>query len=138
MRFVWTPELSVGIELIDAQHRELYARLDHFLATAAAGRVDELLDLLHFLAGYIEEHFRTEEELMRSSGYPDLDAHVAEHGSFHELFATLVARFARYGDDARVTEFARREVCTWLEAHVCTTDRVLAEWLRAHAHAQVA
>ncbi len=134
----WTPDLSIGVEVIDEQHREVFAHVARFLSTVESGRVEELLDLLHFLGTYVEAHFRTEEQLMRESGFPDLAAHLQEHDAFRAMFRSIVAQFARYGDDPRVGAFAEREVCGWLDAHVRTVDRALGDWLRAHGVARVA
>ena len=134
----WTPELAIGVEVIDEQHRELFAHVARFLSTVDAGRIEELLDLLHFLGSYVEAHFRTEEDLMREAGYPALEAHAREHDAFRAMFGAVVGQFARYGDDPRVAAFAQREVCSWLESHVSTTDRELGTWLRTRGVARVA
>jgi hemerythrin len=129
----WTADLSTGVAAIDEQHQELMAHVEKFVETADAGRIDELLDLLHFLGGYVELHFGTEEALMLRAAYPDLEAHRKEHAAFRKTFGELVARFARYGEDPRVGEFVRREVCAWIEQHVRTTDRAMADFFRANA-----
>jgi len=102
----WTPDLAIGVEVIDEQHREVFAHVARFLSTVESGRIEELLELLHFLGTYVEAHFRTEEDLMRESEYPDLGAHAKEHERFRAMFRAIVSQFARYGDDPRVGEFA--------------------------------
>lgn len=134
----WTPDLAIGVESIDAQHRELFAHVARFLSTVDSGRIEELLDLLHFLGSYMEAHFRTEEDFMREVGYPALEEHAKEHDTFRAMFRAVVGQFARYGDDPRVGAFAQGEVCGWLESHMRTADREFGAWLRAHGLAQVA
>jgi hemerythrin len=134
----WTPDLAIGVEVIDEQHRELYAHVARFLSTVDCGRIEELLDLLHFLGSYVEAHFRTEEDLMREVGYPALEDHAREHDAFRAMFRAVVGQFARYGDDPRVAAFAQGEVCGWLESHVRTTDRELGTWLHTRGVARVA
>jgi hemerythrin len=134
----WTPDLAIGVEAIDEQHRELFAHVARFLSTVDSGRIEELLDLLHFLGSYVEAHFRAEEDLMRQAGYPEIESHLKEHEAFRAMFRAIVAQFARYGDDPRVGAFAQGEVCTWLDSHVRTTERELGVWLRARRDAQVA
>lgn len=132
MSVLWTPELATGIATIDAEHQELFAHVGAFLTDADDGRADAPLEILHFLGGYVERHFRTEQELMERTRYPQMAAHAREHDAFRKTYGELVARFARYGEDPRVGEHVRREVTGWLDNHVRTTDRELGVYLRAH------
>lgn len=36
MRFVWTPDLSIGVESIDVQHQELFQQVNALLVALAA------------------------------------------------------------------------------------------------------
>lgn len=132
MRVVWTADLATGVVLIDDQHRELFERVGTFLEHADAGRLDAPLEFLHYLGGYVERHFRTEQDLMERTRYPATAAHAREHDEFRKTYGELVSRFARYGEDPRVGESVRREVCGWLDKHVRTTDRELGDYLRVH------
>jgi hemerythrin len=70
----------VEIEELDAQHQQLFRLIDrveeqvgfgpHHPATVAA--IAELVDFANI-------HFFVEESLMRMLGYPDYEAHVADH-----------------------------------------------------------
>lgn len=132
MRVFWTADLATGIRTIDDQHRELYEHVGTFLDDADAGRLDAPLEFLHYLGGYVERHFRTEQELMERTRYPETAEHARQHDEFRKTYGELVARFARYGEDPRVGESVRREVCGWLDTHVRTTDRALGDYLRVH------
>ena len=71
MPFEWTKDLSVGIEAIDIQHRELFKRIDGLIMAVNDGKgTDEVHDIFRFLSDYIDSHFATEEKCMRILSYP--------------------------------------------------------------------
>jgi hemerythrin len=46
----WNSSLSVGVDLIDTQHQELFRRIDSFYDAMKAGRgQDEVLKVLDFM-----------------------------------------------------------------------------------------
>ena len=76
----WNESLSIGIELIDQQHKTLIERL---LAVTEAieknqgeGTIAKTLD---FLLEYIDLHFSTEEKQMAEHNYPGLDLQKQQH-----------------------------------------------------------
>lgn len=137
MNFLWTPELSVGVASIDAQHQELFQRVNALLVAVGGERQEsEILATLAFLGDYVVTHFEDEERLMRETGYPGLAAQRAEHEHFTGAFRQLRAMFARRGIDALLARDVERGVCDWLVRHVQGTDRALGEWLSARGMAE--
>jgi hemerythrin-like metal-binding protein len=66
MTFEWSPQLAVGAEVIDAQHRELFHRVDRFVrALTEHAPAAETMHLLGFLGEYVVTHFADEEALPR-------------------------------------------------------------------------
>ena len=62
----WKDEYSVGIDVIDEQHKKLF-EISEVLANAI--EINEIKDILLFLENYMEFHFNTEEALMKKYGY---------------------------------------------------------------------
>jgi len=91
----WEDRMSVGLYLIDQQHREL-VDLINALADAVergAGR-DEVSRYIRRFYDYTCTHFHTEESLMDHATYPDYFVQVREHLDcslraleFHRQFA---------------------------------------------------
>ena len=80
MSFELDPLLLTGVDAIDVQHRELFARVGQLLEASRSRRSrEEVVRLLEYLGGYVVEHFAAEEQLMESSAYPRLGGHRAEH-----------------------------------------------------------
>jgi hemerythrin len=129
----WTTSLSVGVAEIDAQHRELYQRIDRFLAALAEKRgAAELEPLIRYLGEYVREHFAEEQRLMEFCFYPALGEHLEEHHRFEAEFDVLRAEL---GETGATFGLARRLVALlveWLDRHLTTTDREFGAFLARH------
>ena len=131
MTIVWDPDLSVGVEAIDAQHAELFRRLDRLFQAARAGLgTAEVTRLVDFLRGYVVEHFAAEEALMSQLGYPEADSHRAEHQGFLAQLDAMQAEQRREGATAFLVIRVQGELVRWLRHHIYRTDRRLGAFAR--------
>ena len=82
----WNDGLSVGVELIDDQHKLLIGKIDN-LAKALEEHKDanETMKILDFLMDYTEFHFGTEEMHMQKYNYPGYEKHKLEHEKFKKI-----------------------------------------------------
>jgi hemerythrin len=86
----WKPEYSVGVAKLDTQHRKLFDYVNELEQAMRKGQGRAVLDkILANLSAYTREHFATEEELMRRTGYPA----YAQHKAAHETFVKRVREF---------------------------------------------
>lgn len=119
--FVWTPELAVGFDSMDAQHQALIALMArlHEEAELEIGKAEFLLTLDE-LGELTTRHFRQEEAVMTEMGFPRFDEHQLSH-------VMLLERFLDYSDDLRApagrftpafSEFLAR----WLTGHIKGPD----------------
>lgn len=91
---VWNTRYSTGIQLIDEQHKELFAVVNELRRAVQAGADRaEIRTLISKLLKCSEEHFATEEAYMSRYGYPDLTQHVAEHISMVTSLRELSDKF---------------------------------------------
>lgn len=59
---IWTEEFSVGVEVIDKQHKKLIAILPRLITDTQVSINSKTVSiLLSDMTQYIEEHFQTEE-----------------------------------------------------------------------------
>jgi len=129
MAFVeWTPELSVGNEEIDAQHRRLVDLVNQLHEAMVEGVVGEKLG--HFLVELVEYtkyHFSTEERLFEERGYPARDEHVAEHQDF---VARLLEFMEAYNEgNAAISVGMLQYLREWILHHIREVDRQYAAFL---------
>lgn len=125
------PILLTGVPAVDAQHRELFARVGALLDASRERRGrDEVARLLGFLGDYVVTHFGDEEALMAARGYPGLEAQRADHQAFVKEFSALYQAFRREGPGPLFVIRVGNRVTAWLREHIYKTDRTFAEWLR--------
>ena len=129
MALRWTSTLSIGVAELDAQHEELFRRFDRLLDAMLARDRSEASHLIAFLQHYVRDHFAAEERLMREVAYPDAMLHAAEHAAFSSEIDTLARLLADEGASARLVLRLEREVTSWLQGHVSSTDHALARFV---------
>jgi hemerythrin len=130
MTLEWTAALAVGLEEIDAQHRELFRRAGQLLDGLRAGESREIGPLLEYLHQYAVVHFGAEEAAMRADDYPGYHRHKAEHDRFIADLLSLSAELDDRGPSAFLSVKASAWLSEWLAAHVSGTDGEMARFLR--------
>lgn len=118
----WTDDLGVGVRQCDEEHKRLVTMINELHEAMLAGKgKDAVGPVLRGLALYVAVHFRNEERLLQTYGYPLLPAHQAEH---RKLTAQVAAEQERYekGQVALAVglmNFLR----DWLVQHIQGSDR---------------
>ena len=127
------PVLLTGVDDIDAQHRELFQRIGQLLEASRNHRSrEEVVRLLEFLGGYVVDHFASEEVTMEAARYPRVEGHRAEHRQFMKELEILRHELKSEGPSNLFVIRVGNRVTEWLREHIYRTDRLLAEWLKAH------
>lgn len=130
--FAWRPDLSVGFDEIDSQHKELFARVNKLLEAASQGKgKEEVGKTIEYLGQYVVSHFGMEERHMTRGQYPELPSHKAQHVQFTSDFSALKKKFEAEGPSSQLTILIQRQVCDWLINHIGKTDKALGAFLRA-------
>jgi hemerythrin len=131
IRITWDRNLETGDAEIDGQHRELFFRIDKLLAASRERRSrEEVGQTLTFLGDYVVEHFAAEERKMELAGYPEIEAHRAEHARFVQEFGILYSEFKAEGPTTLFIIRVGNRVTGWLREHIYRTDRSLVEFLK--------
>ncbi len=129
---LWRDELSVGVEQIDAQHKELLQQFDQLLSACRQGKgSEEVLHLLDFLDEYVVTHFHDEEQLQKQSGFPDFDEHHREHQAFVAKLEELKNRM--HNDGSVLLDHvldANKMLLDWLIRHISVRDRAVGKHLK--------
>jgi hemerythrin len=118
----WIDSLSVGVEEIDEQHKELIGRINQLALAREEKRGSEVTAaVLAGLEAYIAEHFGLEESYFREFAYPDAKAHVAEHEDFRRKVAEFRSAYAR--GKAALDDEILGMLKAWLMRHISYSDR---------------
>lgn len=129
-KVAWSDALSVGVEEIDDQHKELINRLSAFLESLQSGASKgEILKLMGFLQIYVKRHFEDEEKLQLMSDFPDYASHKQEHESFKRKLVKLNTLVLGDGDDKGAAEEMRRTLVDWLVNHIQVRDKAIGTYL---------
>ena len=122
----WSKSLELGVEKMDATHREFVDRLNA-LAVVADG---EFLTLLDEFIAHSVEHFEQEKRWMIQIPFPPLHCHTAEHDGVLEAMRET----RQYVQDGRVDvgRVLARELAPWFASHASTMDAMLAHALKAN------
>lgn len=123
----WSPELEIGIDVIDGQHRRIVDYINA-LTDAAGGSDRHVVDrVIGDLIDYSYSHFAFEEALMEEAGYDALAVHQNTHEAFRRRIDDVKLRFDG-GEDVAVplADLLR----TWLLGHIMSDDASYAGLLR--------
>ena len=131
MGIKWRESLSIGVEEIDRQHKELLLRFDMLLAACEEGKgILELKKLLDFLDSYVQTHFSDEEALQRLWNYPGYEDHHKEHQSFVERIRKLQHEIETEGLAVHHVIETNNLLFKWLINHIAKVDKELGKFLK--------
>ncbi|MBI9084424.1 MAG: hemerythrin family protein [Desulfobacterales bacterium] len=129
-RIQWTPALSVGIEEIDNQHRNLFDLINRATAMqASSGRFEAVSDLIREMIRYSDEHFKTEDAVMIGADFPLFATHRREHQKYMEKIRVFVDGIKGERQDL-IEEILDFLAVWWLE-HITESDSRYARWLQS-------
>lgn len=125
----WSDELSVGINSIDKQHKELIKMINELNDALQAGQANQkLAAIFEGLAVYTVTHFGYEEELFAQYGYSESAEHKNEHRALTQQVKDLQQKMEE-GDfiiSVEVMVFLK----DWLINHILKTDKAYAKFLK--------
>lgn len=121
----WQDDFSVGVDIIDEQHKMLLQVINTFLSSLeesddrfAIGRsLDEMIK-------YTEYHFYTEQLLLEK--HPEFLAHLNQHWQLVKQSKKIQDDFQRQVEQkAAIFDF----LLYWLKDHILGTDKVYFDYL---------
>ena len=127
---VWSDDLSVGIEVIDDQHKALLQRLNDVSKAAEIQQGEsEVTKSLSFLSEYADHHFSAEEKHMEATGYPGLEEQKAKHKEFMDTLADLEKDFIEEGANRPLADAINVFLLNWLTNHIKGMDKNFGTYL---------
>lgn len=118
----WSKRYVTGIDAIDADHKRLFRTINelHDKLGGEAG-LREIESTLDMLVDYVDSHFRREEELMQSCGYPDLVEHTGIHRRISHQVHDYQTAFEENGEIVDIDGFLDF-LGNWLKGHIAISD----------------
>ena len=131
----WSTDLETGIGVVDGQHRQYFNLLNDYLKKATENvsgseRTFDLLEKFKFLYEYADEHFSTEEAIMKKAGYPDYESHREEHLHFLKHVEDLYSQMKTNGINSSLGREVNYYIIEWFVEHIRFTDKKMATFLK--------
>ena len=118
----WTSDLSVGVGIVDEQHKRLFELIDDFYANIQSKSPAERMNvLIKALKDYSVKHFTEEEALMRKAEYGEYDIHKQQHDAFIAKVEDFAVRYnaGKLILTVEITNFIK----DWLIKHISIMDK---------------
>lgn len=127
---IWNEHHRIGITAIDDQHREIIERVNLIAdAVDQSARHDAIQEMMDDLILFACEHFALEERLMTEYGFPDLEAHIAEHLSLLQQLNNI--RNALLTPNPTKAALVSAFITDWAELHILQADKEIGAFLAA-------
>ncbi len=127
---IWKPEYSVGVQRLDAQHRQIFETINRLhWAIQEKQQVQIVGSILSEMTAYVYSHLKEEEDLMQEYHYPDFEAHRASHKAFARKTEELIMRHEQtsFGDvSLDVLQFLK----TWWINHIMGMDKKYVPYIK--------
>lgn len=125
----WRSEYSLGIDEIDGQHKALVNCIARLEKSIEDPDEKQRWAAIHYaivqLSDYARIHFAVEESVMRILGYPELDAHIAQHGVFVAYLKEMERKSITHDvREDEIVSFLRK----WLLNHILVDDKNYAAY----------
>ncbi|BEP29732.1 bacteriohemerythrin [Helicovermis profundi] len=133
--FTWDEKYSVGIEVIDQQHKKLFAIGEEIHDKIIKDSCEEdeclveALKVLEELKQYTVYHFTTEEELLKKYNYMELENHLIQHDLFINYLEDI--------DPKRLEKYPKEYlyeimmyISKWIFKHISTVDFKYVDFLK--------
>lgn len=125
----WRPELSVGVTLIDDQHKLWFEKAEKLFEEGKKGTAKAYVgELLEFLTAYTKKHFADEESYMRKINYPHYEQQRQAHADFIRKLDQLKKDYDSSGGNISVIIAANTMVINWLTQHISTMDKEIGAY----------
>jgi hemerythrin len=125
----WDDCYSVGIELLDKQHKDLFDFTNELYTGCRKGETaarEHFIETLHATVDYVTNHFSTEERMMEKTQYPDTAKHKKEHADFVKkvMESQKELEEGKRGVAIKFVQFLK----DWIVSHIAVCDKTMAEY----------
>ena len=127
----WSDSYSMGIRLIDDQHKGLLNFVNDLFTHATGNEEEERIwfrEVIQQAVRYINVHFSTEERFMRVTRFPGFIEHKKAHDDFKFTVVKSVKDFEA-GKRLVLEKFAYF-LKDWILTHVAVMDRQYSDYFR--------
>lgn len=132
MSIKWGEQCRINHPVIDEQHRILFAQVNRFVRDIQRVKTSAQVEqLTAFLRHYVEEHFASEERIMREKKYPLLELQQQQHARFAKDFLHLNAELRENLATQKTFMLFKIQllVVDWIVNHTMKLDRHFGKFI---------
>jgi len=127
----WSNSYSMGVKIIDDQHKGLIEFVNDLFNHASGNENRErayFTEVIQQAVQYIKEHFQAEERLMIGTKFPG----YAEHKKVHDEFTLTVVKSVKDFEAGKrlVLEKFAYFLKDWILTHIAVMDRQYADYFK--------
>jgi hemerythrin len=118
----WKDDYSVGVLLIDTQHKRLIELINSLNDAMKQGKGKEIIGkIISEMLLYTKRHFSTEEQYFDKFNYEKSEEHKCEHNEFVKKVQNFKADYeaGKIGVSVSVMNF----LSSWLREHILDSDK---------------
>jgi len=118
----WNNGLSVGVDVLDNDHKKLLEIINKLSATVENNATKDVIeDIFHDLEQYSMIHFNREEAFLKQCGCEKLDEHADQHRMFSDKIPELKTKILSSQNSAIIEEVSVF-LTDWLLTHIIDED----------------
>lgn len=130
---LWKDNYELGVAEIDAQHKELFSRVESFLQVLRSedsweNKIPKINETLEFMKEYVVEHFRDEEAYQQSINYPGYENHKQIHHGMVDYVLEVSKKYEESDNDEELMQQFGGRLLAWLINHVAAEDQRIADY----------
>ncbi len=120
--FAWTPDLLLGIDVIDVQHKRIVDYINELHIAIQENNNEGVVHIAEKVVDYTHEHFAYEEALLKKADYLLTEPHILSHRRFKENALKMKDSVINNDKDMRAAKKMRSTLTLWLTEHIKNED----------------
>jgi len=113
---------QVANEMMNILHADELALINSFYDAVSAKDIDKIDALFKELMAEMEAHFKTEEDMMVQSAYPDMQMHKRDHDVMREKLKKFHKRWEVLKGPKELQGFLVKDFKKWYTQHISKWD----------------
>lgn len=127
----WEDKYSVGVKLIDDQHKKMFSTINELIAILSTKPSQEQVsEIIKSLIEYKKYHFATEEKYFDEFNYEGAKEHKEKHKLFSERLEKMIEE--NKGDSVALAFQLVDFLEDWLIEHLMVVDRKYIPCFKEH------
>jgi len=124
----WNDKFSVRVSRFDEEHKQLMNLINQLHDAMKTGQGKQVIgDVLQGLISYTQNHFASEEKLMKGHSYPGYESHKKEHNQLTMTVLDFQKGFA--SGSVPLSQTVMSFLRDWLTNHIQGMDKEYGPFL---------